>query len=112
MLPLSQHWNELLQAWDVDRIKSEQRFDEVRKAYAGPGRFYHTLDHVHAVLGTVDTLASFAENPNAVKLAAWLHDVIYDSRDRTTKIAVPITPSSFARNWRSQKENELRHSFG
>jgi hypothetical protein len=80
MPPLYQQWHELLEAWDVDRTKAEQWFDEVRKAYAGPGRFYHTLDHVQAVLGMVDSLASFAENSNAVKLAAWLHDVICDSK--------------------------------
>ena len=32
------------------------------------------------MLETVDGLASFARNLNAVKLAVWLHDVIYDSR--------------------------------
>ncbi len=64
----------------MDRIKADQRFDEVCKAYAGPGRFYHTVDHVLAVLDRVDSLASIAENLNAVKLAAWLHDVIYDSK--------------------------------
>ena len=32
------------------------------------------------VLATVKSLTSFAKNLNAVKLAAWLHDVIYDSR--------------------------------
>jgi predicted metal-dependent HD superfamily phosphohydrolase len=75
-----QRWHELLQSWGVDPIQAEQKFGEVRKAYAGPGRFYHTLDHVLAVLGTVESLASVAENLNAVKLAAWLHDVIYDSK--------------------------------
>ena len=45
-----------------------------------PGRFYHTLDHIKDVLETVESLGSHARNLNAVKLAAWLHDVIYDSR--------------------------------
>lgn len=80
MPPLNQQWHELLRAWSVDRIKSDQKFAEISAAYAGPGRFYHTLDHVLAVLATVDFLASVGKNLNAVKLAAWLHDVIYDSR--------------------------------
>ena len=33
-----------------------------------------------AVLCTVDSLSSHAKNLNAVKLAAWLHDVIYDRK--------------------------------
>jgi predicted metal-dependent HD superfamily phosphohydrolase len=75
-----ERWHDLLRTWSVAPILADQRFDEICRAYAGPGRFYHTLDHVLAVLGTVDSLASCAKNLNAVKLAAWLHDVIYDSK--------------------------------
>ena len=75
-----ERWHNLLRSWNVDPIQADQKFDEIRRAYAGPGRFYHTLDHVLAVLATVESLASFAKNLNAVKLAAWLHDVIYDSK--------------------------------
>jgi predicted metal-dependent HD superfamily phosphohydrolase len=32
------------------------------------------------VLATVEKRAHHAKNPNAVRLAAWLHDVIYDTR--------------------------------
>lgn len=73
-------WHHLLRAWDVEPSKADQKFDEIATAYAGPGRYYHTLDHVLAVLDTVESLASHAKNLNAVKLAAWLHDVIYDSK--------------------------------
>ncbi len=73
-------WHNLLRAWAVDPIRADQTFEEVRQHYAGPGRFYHTLDHVQAVLETVKTLGSHARCLNAIKLAAWLHDVIYDSR--------------------------------
>mgnify|MGYP002784959281 CR=1 FL=1 len=73
-------WHDLLKSWGVDPTQADQKFDEIAKAYARPGRYYHTLDHVLAVLETVDSLASHAKNVNAVKLAAWLHDVIYDSK--------------------------------
>ena len=73
-------WNDLLHAWAVDPIQADQKFEEVCKSYAGPGRFYHTLDHVLDVFGKVECLASYARHLNAVKLAAWLHDVIYDSK--------------------------------
>src|SRR3954470_3392895 len=74
------HWHELLRTWAVDSTQVDQGFDDICRAYADPGRFYHTLDHVLAVLATVENLASIAEHLNAVKLAAWLHDVVYDSR--------------------------------
>jgi predicted metal-dependent HD superfamily phosphohydrolase len=75
-----QQWHDLLRTWNVNRLKADAQFDEVRKAYAGPSRFYHNLDHVLAVLGTVESLVSYAKNVDAVKLAAWLHDLIYDSK--------------------------------
>src|SRR5580700_5114324 len=75
-----QKWHDLFQAWAVDPIQADERFEDACRHYAEPSRFYHTLDHVQAVLDKVDELRSYARNLNAVKLAAWLHDVIYDSR--------------------------------
>jgi predicted metal-dependent HD superfamily phosphohydrolase len=78
--PRRQTWKGLLHGWGVSPVEADRTFEEVARAYSGPGRFYHTLDHVMDVLGTVESLTAHARNPNAVKLAAWLHDVIYDSR--------------------------------
>jgi predicted metal-dependent HD superfamily phosphohydrolase len=73
-------WKNLLHGWGVAPGQAGPTFDGIIQAYSGPGRFYHTLDHVMAVLATVEGLAPHANNLNAVKLAAWLHDVIYDSK--------------------------------
>ena len=73
-------WHDLLHAWAVDHRLADRAFEDVCKHYAEPDRHYHTLEHVRQVLETVDVLGSHARNLNAVKLAAWLHDVIYDSR--------------------------------
>jgi predicted metal-dependent HD superfamily phosphohydrolase len=77
---LRQNWYDLVRAWAVDSRLADQTFEEVGEHYGGPGRFYHTLEHVRNVLQTVESLGSHARNLNAVKLAAWLHDAIYDSR--------------------------------
>ena len=73
-------WEDLMNHWHVDPIKGDRKFDHIAAAYAEPGRFYHTLDHVLAVLATVESLSPNTKNLNAVRLAAWLHDVIYDSK--------------------------------
>jgi predicted metal-dependent HD superfamily phosphohydrolase len=73
-------WKNLLHGWGVPPGRADRAFEEVARAYSGPGRFYHTLDHVMDVLATVESLAAHAGNLHAVKLAAWLHDVIYDSK--------------------------------
>lgn len=46
----------------------------------GPGRRYHTLTHVEAVLDEIDRLLPHepAADREAVRLAAWYHDVVYD----------------------------------
>jgi predicted metal-dependent HD superfamily phosphohydrolase len=77
---LRHKWYDLLVAWGVDRMLGAAAFEDICKHYSTPGRFYHTLDHIGAMLVTVDSLASFAQNLNTVKLAVWLHDLIYDSR--------------------------------
>jgi len=75
-----QKWHDLLGFWSVDPVMKRQSFEDISNRYAEPGRFYHTLDHVQNVLVTVDSIASHARNLDAVRLAGWLHDVIYDSR--------------------------------
>jgi predicted metal-dependent HD superfamily phosphohydrolase len=77
--PFRRKWHELLGAWAIAQSLADEMFEDIRQHYAEPGRFYHTFDHIGALLETVDGLAAFARNLNAVKLAVWLHDVIYDS---------------------------------
>jgi predicted metal-dependent HD superfamily phosphohydrolase len=77
---LRRKWHDLLRAWAVDAILADRTFEDICQRYAEPGRYYHTLHHVVSVLETVERLGSHARNLSAVRLAAWLHDVIYESR--------------------------------
>jgi predicted metal-dependent HD superfamily phosphohydrolase len=77
---LRHRWNHLLQAWSVDQALAARAFGEVCKSYGELGRYYHILDHIRQMLNCVDSIGSHACNLNAVRLATWLHDVIYDSR--------------------------------
>ncbi len=77
---LSRRWNDLLYAWSVAPALAARVFEDVYEHYREPGRYYHTLDHIRHMLNCVDCLGSRARNLNAVKLATWLHDVIYNSR--------------------------------
>ncbi|PWW21522.1 putative metal-dependent HD superfamily phosphohydrolase [Geodermatophilus normandii] len=49
-------------------------------AWSEPHRRYHDLHHLAAVLGLVGELGGAAPDPDAVALAAWYHDVVYDPR--------------------------------
>ena len=57
---------------------TDPAFADLVARYGEPSRHYHTLDHIRAVLGHVDAL--WPDAPLALELAAWLHDVVYDSR--------------------------------
>jgi predicted metal-dependent HD superfamily phosphohydrolase len=46
-------------------------------AWSEPHRRYHDLAHLAAVLGLVGQLPG-ATDPDAVRLAAWYHDAVYD----------------------------------
>jgi predicted metal-dependent HD superfamily phosphohydrolase len=48
--------------------------------WSEPHRRYHTLDHLAAVLAVIDANAGLAEDADAVRLAAWFHDAVYDPR--------------------------------
>ncbi|WP_213454813.1 HD domain-containing protein [Rhizomonospora bruguierae] len=46
--------------------------------WAEPHRHYHDTAHLAAVLAIVDRHAAAAPDPDAVRLAAWCHDAVYD----------------------------------
>jgi predicted metal-dependent HD superfamily phosphohydrolase len=63
-----------------DSPTSRTEWAAVIAAWSEPHRRYHDLSHLAAVLGLVDVLAPAAGDPDAVRLAAWYHDVVYDPR--------------------------------
>lgn len=69
------------EAWAAlagDSPTSRTEWAAVVGAWSEPHRRYHDLAHLAAVLGLVDQLAGAADDPAAVRLAAWYHDVAYD----------------------------------
>ena len=93
------------------RRSLERSFEYLRAHYTAPDRFYHNLDHVMDVLVTVEQLVFHARNPNAVRLAAWLHDVIYDSKASNNEEQSAATRNGYAASYRSRKVRWLHLSF-
>jgi predicted metal-dependent HD superfamily phosphohydrolase len=48
--------------------------------WSEPQRQYHDVTHLVAVLDVVDRFAGLAPHPDRVRLAAWMHDAVYDPR--------------------------------
>jgi predicted metal-dependent HD superfamily phosphohydrolase len=61
-----------------DSPTSRTEWAAVVAAWSEPHRRYHDLAHLAAVLGLVGELAGQAVDADAVRLAAWYHDVVYD----------------------------------
>jgi predicted metal-dependent HD superfamily phosphohydrolase len=53
---------------------------ELSELYRAPGRHYHGLAHVEALLELARAYGDLLSDPEAVKAAIWFHDAIYDSR--------------------------------
>ncbi|MFI9781958.1 hypothetical protein ACIHEI_00405 [Kitasatospora sp. NPDC051984] len=73
---LSERWHALLTRCGAT-VDPEPYARDLLARWAEPQRRYHTTDHLRAVLDRIDELADHAENPDAVRLAAWFHDAVY-----------------------------------
>ena len=54
------------------------RYDEVKARYCETHRRYHTPVHIGHCLQQFDAARELMDNANAVELAVWYHDVVYD----------------------------------
>ncbi len=75
--------------------------------YAEPHRAYHNLTHIEHCLNEFEAARSLAPHPNAIEMAIWFHDVVYDPKakdneERSAEMAVAVAkaarvPAAFAR---------------
>lgn len=79
---LKSDWEHFLQPFQVDSMVSQTIFFTLVTAYSSSTRYYHNLEHIQQILEIVEPMQSQAINFPAIGLAAWFHDVIYDSRDK------------------------------
>jgi predicted metal-dependent HD superfamily phosphohydrolase len=83
-------WNQLIARHTADpgATGAGQRLLD---AWADPRRTYHCVAHLRDVLNRVEELAAHAEEPDAVRLAAWYHDAVYaglpDDEERSAQRA-------------------------
>jgi predicted metal-dependent HD superfamily phosphohydrolase len=103
---------DLIRAWDdlIGRHTADPAAAATGRAllasYAEPHRRYHTLSHIRDVLNHVEELADHAADPDAVRLAAWYHDSVYqgesDDEERSAQraeaelAALQVAPSLVA----------------
>ena len=68
-------WRRQLKAGCPDT--SREVFQQILNCYTESHRVYHDLEHIENCLAVFDEVSELLENPDAVELAIWFHDVIY-----------------------------------
>ena len=72
---LRQRWMNLCQRIGLD---GSDGWELLRSHYGEAHRAYHNLTHIADCLQRLDTFAGQKEQPKAMELAIWFHDVVYD----------------------------------
>ncbi|MGR6971174.1 HD domain-containing protein [Streptomyces cynarae] len=73
--------------------------DNLLRRWSEPQRRYHTVEHLAAVLDRVEVLEEYADDPDAVRLAAWFHDAVYlpersENEERSARLAERALPEA------------------
>ena len=62
------------------KLADRALYEKLIASYSEPHRHYHTLQHLEECFARFDEIADLAAHPEAVELALWFHDAIYDTR--------------------------------
>lgn len=86
-------------------------YDELSRLYGEPHRYYHTPGHLDHCLGQLDAAKDGVHEPDAVEMALWFHDAIYDppapdNERRSAELFAQRTQGCFEEPF-SQKVYEL-----
>ena len=91
------------------RNKINEIFDRLVAAYCEPHRKYHTLEHILHCLRVFDGARDLTENQNAVEMAIWFHDFVYNTSEERAKFNEAL---SSAKAYSAARELGLSHIFG
>ena len=96
MLDLAARWRTALPA-GVDPAIADRIGADLVLRWTEPHRRYHTVAHLRSVLSTVDEHEAFVDDADAVRLAAWFHDAVYDpqapdNEERSAAFATGVLP--------------------
>ncbi|HSA40866.1 MAG TPA: HD domain-containing protein, partial [Mycobacterium sp.] len=78
VVDLEQAWRELLARLGATGDAVLETGRALLEAWSDPHRRYHSREHLCDVLDRVEELADDATDPDAVRLAAWYHDAVYE----------------------------------
>ena len=64
----------------ADSVVADEVQADLRRRLGEPDRRFHNLHHIHDCLHRLDEIASLLSDRDAVEVALWFHDAVYDPR--------------------------------
>jgi len=77
---LKRRWERFWDSRGVSRAICAPIYARLEARYREAHRAYHTLDHIAACLAELDAARALAHDAEAIEIAIWFHDVVYDPR--------------------------------
>jgi predicted metal-dependent HD superfamily phosphohydrolase len=77
--PDKARWQRLWQSFGAGGSGTKW-YDKLKRAYAEPQRHYHNQQHIADCLAEFDAVRPLAQYPEALELAIWFHDAVYDPK--------------------------------
>ncbi|HYG75237.1 MAG TPA: N-methyl-D-aspartate receptor NMDAR2C subunit [Planctomycetota bacterium] len=90
-------WTELLDRLDAGSC-SVPVYRELERRYLEPHRAYHNLQHIQHCINEFSAVRGQCPNPDAVELALWFHDAVYDPRAKDNEERSADLASAFIRD--------------
>lgn len=81
---LEKSWFELHQHYHFS--EPQKVFNKLIAAYSEKQRAYHTLQHLYECLVLLESIRSDLNDVNAVLLALWFHDAVYDPQAKDNEL--------------------------
>lgn len=96
-MTLEQRWSVLWQRLGAQGQASAV-YNDLTLRYSEPHRAYHTLQHIGHCLDELEQVRDLASNPDAVELALWYHDAVYDTKTKDSEERSAALAVEMARN--------------
>jgi predicted metal-dependent HD superfamily phosphohydrolase len=96
---LTAHWRALVQSIDASAHSAPNVEADLLARLGEPHRAYHNGRHILALLKHAAAAEALITDPDAVRLAIWFHDIIYDPRAKDNEEASAQLAQTVIAKW-------------
>lgn len=85
-LKFEQYWCETAGRLNLSNVQRQQILELLKHYYSEPHRAYHTTQHIVECIELFHLIQSSLQDPVAIELAIWFHDVIYEPKSTQNEL--------------------------